>query len=137
MDDSLLPATIQWDWTFICPTGLKPWSAQSKQLAPCFQQIFFQLPTLVLFAVLSAYHFGKRHGSVVRNQTQKRVLHVRLAAVLVLAAYPFFKYYILVTHQLQLWPIDVLVGGSEAVAFTVHFGEFIIITPILSTILMS
>lgn len=123
MDDSLLPSTIQWNWTFICPTGLKPWSTHSKQLAPCFQQIFFQLPTLVLFAVLSSYHFGLRHGPVVRNHIQRRVLYVRLAAVLVIAVYPFFKYYILVTHQLQVWPIDVLVGGTETVAFTVHFGE--------------
>lgn len=79
---------------------------------------------LLLFAVLSAYHFGRRTSPVVRNHIQRRALYLRLIAVSALVLYPFFKYYILVSRQLHVWPIDVLVGGSEAVAFTVHFGKF-------------
>lgn len=124
MDPAVLP--VQWNWSFICPTGLKPWTVQSPyQLAPCFQQIFFQLPVLTMFAILSAYQFGRRYRRIIRNSTQIRFIQLRIVAILVLVFYPIFKMYYLISHHIHVWPIDILIGGFEIIAFSVHCGSLL------------
>lgn len=112
-------------WIFVCPGGIRPWMPESKQLSPCFQQLFLQLPVLTLFAILSAYHFGRiAFGHRVRrNQIQSLLLRIRIASVLVLGVFPVFKYLYVFRNQIEYWPIDVLIGSVEMVTFFVHLGS--------------
>lgn len=114
----------QWAWTNICPTGVRPWLPDTKQLAPCFQQLFLQIPVLITFAILSAYHAGRIAGlSIRRNRVQCAALSLRMFAVLALFAFSVFKFIYARNSGIDFWPIDVLVGCFEMVVFFVHFGE--------------
>lgn len=127
-----------WNWADVCPTGIRPWlppdhngtaNAAStsvtdhQQLAPCFQQLFMQLPVLVLFALLSAYQFGAIAGTrVQRDRIQRRALLIRFVCVLLLAALIAWRvfYWTLTSTSRPPWPSDVLLTGVETIAYAVH-----------------
>lgn len=111
-----------WNFTLLCPTGLSPWVPHSNDLAPCFQQLFLQIPSLVIFAILSSYHSGRRIHYVLRNATQFRLIHLRIMATFILGLYPLFKVYYVVTNNIHIWPIDVMVGCVEIVTYFIHLG---------------
>lgn len=125
MGDIPFPPNHYWAWTNICPTGVRPWLPDTKQLAPCFQQLFLQIPVLIIFAILSAYHAGRIASgvSVHRNRVQGVALRLRMVAVLSLVAFAAFKFVYAQRVGIELWPIDVLVGCVEMIVFFVHFGE--------------
>lgn len=113
-----------WNWTYICPTGITPWLFETHQLATCFQQIFLQIPMLVVFAIISACHFGAvTNRRIQRNDVQTIMLNIRICSASILGLYPFFKYCYMKVFDLHVWPIDVLVGGCEMIAYIVHFGK--------------
>lgn len=114
-----------WSWTYVCPTGLRPWLPDTKQLAPCFQQLFLQVPILILFAAISAYHSGRiANGMLVhRNRVQRITIHIRMLVVLALGVFPVFKYFYILRTGMEYWPIDILVGSIEMIVFAVHLGK--------------
>lgn len=113
-----------WNWTYFCPTGLTPWLPNANYLTPCFQQICLQLPILILFAIISSYHFGRQKCLVVRNRTQIRCIYIRILAVLLMAFLPLIKIYFLITRNAPVYAIDLLVVCVECVTWIVHFGNF-------------
>lgn len=122
-------------WSVLCPTGIHPWLPSTRQLAPCFQQLCLQLPVFVLFAMLSAYQFGRLYGSAVqRDRVQTAALRVRTVVTALLAILPAMRLYALQVARAaeeaadppdppsHLWPADVLAAGAECMAFAVHAG---------------
>lgn len=120
--EDIQTGTPDWNWTYFCPTGLTPWLPDANFLTPCFQQICLQLPVLVLFAIISAFYFGRQEYLVVRNKTQIRLLYIRICAVLLLAFLPLIKIYTMLSRNDDVFPIDVLVVCGECVTWIVHFG---------------
>lgn len=114
---------LSWNWTYICPTGLTPWLPDKNYLTPCFQQLCLQLPILLLFAIVSAYHFGRQAYLVARNNTQIRALYLRIWAVFALGFLPVIKTYSMITDGNQIWPSDILVVCTESVTWIVHLGK--------------
>ncbi|KAG4079388.1 hypothetical protein HA402_008080 [Bradysia odoriphaga] len=113
---------MDWNSTLLCSTGLSPWTPDSDDIAPCFQQLFFQIPTAAIFATLSSYHCGRKIRYVLRNNVQLNAINVRILAVLSLGLFPLFKFYYAAHNDIHIWPIDILVGCVELVAFFVHLG---------------
>lgn len=111
-----------WNSSLLCPTGLSPWTPNSSDIAPCFQQMFLQIPSAVIFTILSSYHCGRRTQYVLRNNTQLNLINIRILAVLLLGLFPLFKMYYVVTNNIHVWPIDIMVGCVELLAFFVHLG---------------
>lgn len=112
-----------WNWTYVCPTGLKPWDATDKFLSPCFQEICLQLPMLTLFAILSSYHFGHQTILVRRNGMQRFLISIRILVAFLIAAMHFYKMFELVVSRAKILPIDVVLMGFQIVAWTVHIGK--------------
>lgn len=113
-----------WDWLSLCPTGLTPWSPHSNDLAPCFQQLFLQLPALSIFAISSSYFCGRVLYQVIRSKTQIRLLYLRITAILCLSIISMCQLvYMLFIYKENIWPIDILIGCTEILAYTIHFGE--------------
>lgn len=113
---------FNWNWTYICPTGLTPWMPQEKYLMPCFQQICLQLPALVFFAIISAYHFGHQTVLVRRNRVQTLLIHLRAIVAFLLAVLPFYDLFHMIKHNLRIWPIDVLLNCVEIFTWMIHLG---------------
>lgn len=113
---------VHWNWTYICPTGLTPWMPQEKYLMPCFQQICLQLPALVLFAIVSAYHFGRQTVLVRRNRIQIVLIYLRSIAAFLLSVLPFYDLYHMIRNDVRIWPIDVLLNCMEIFTWMIHFG---------------
>lgn len=113
---------MDWNSTLLCPTGLSPWTPNSNDIAPCFQQLFLQIPSMVLFATLSSYHCGRKTHYVLRNNVQLNLINIRIVSVLTLGFFPLFKFYYAATNNIRVWPIDVFVGCVELVSFFVHLG---------------
>lgn len=120
------PQLTQWDWTSVCPTGVRPWLPDTKELAPCFQQLFLQIPVLCLFAIVSGYHVGRIAVGprIQRSLVQRVALRVRMMAVLALVGFAVFKYMYAQSIGMTIWLVDVLIGCLEIVVFSVHLGEF-------------
>lgn len=112
-----------WNWTFICPTGLKPWDTNDKFMSPCFQEICLQLPILSLFAIISAYSFGNHTIFVRRNGTQQFLISLRILAAFLIAALHFYTMFQMVVVRAKILPIDVLLMGFQIVAWTIHIGK--------------
>lgn len=96
-------------------------------LAPCFQQLFLQFPAFAVFAILSAYHWGKfaaGAATVQRNRVQCCALHMRRLVVLLLAGVAAARlYYISTVPSATMRPVfwtDWLLVGAEFVAYVVH-----------------
>lgn len=113
---------MEWNSTLLCRTGLSPWTSNSNDIAPCFQQIFLQVPSAAIFAILSSYHCGRKTHYVLRNKVQLNLIKIRILSVLVLGLFPLFKFYYNASYNVHVWPIDILVGCVELVAFFVHIG---------------
>lgn len=114
-----------WNWYELCPSGLTPWTPNTNNLTPCFQQIFLQVPVFTFFAITSAYYFGRYNSNIVRNRTQMQMLVLRIVAVLLLSGVPVCKlFYILARKNIHdIWPIDVLTSIFEGITYFVHFGK--------------
>lgn len=125
--------TTAWSWTDVCATGIHPWlpldgdrnrTVNHQQLAPCFQQLFMQVPVFVLFALLSAYQFGVIGGSrVQRDRVQRLALRLRCSVVLLLVALTAMRAYywtLPAGEDVRPWPADVLVTGVETIAYVAH-----------------
>lgn len=118
----LMPS-FHWNWTYLCPTGLTPWIPHANYLTPCFQEICLQLPILVLFAVVSSYHFGRQALLVARNSTQIYLIYFRIITAFVLGALPLFEMYDTISRRADIWPIDIIVNCTASVTWIVHLGE--------------
>lgn len=112
-----------WNWASICPTGLTPWMPQEKYLMPCFQQICLQLPALVFFALISAYHFGHQTVLVRRNRTQILLINLRALVAFLLAVLPFYDLFHMIQNNVHIWPIDVLLNIAEIFTWMIHLGK--------------
>lgn len=119
-----LSTPMQWNWSDVCETGIVPWIIDSNDLAACFQQICFQSPTIILFAIASAHQFGRNYTGIVRNKLQMRMLYLRLFAVLALAVIPCIKIFYYTTHNIFIWPIDVFLCCVCTFTWIIHFGKY-------------
>lgn len=113
---------MDWNSTLLCPTGISPWTPNSSDIAPCFQQLFLQVPFAILFATISSYHCGRKTHYVLRNNVQLNLINIRILSVLTLGLFPLFKFYYSTKNDIHVWPIDILVGCVELVSFFVHLG---------------
>lgn len=114
-----------WNWSYICPTGLTPWDASDKFLSPCFQEICLQLPMLLMFALTSAYYFGHQTIYIRRNGTQRFLISLRILASLLIVLLRFYTIVHLVITRTKILPIDVLLIGFQIVTWTIHIGEWV------------
>lgn len=112
-----------WNWTYICPTGLTPWDPNDKFLSPCFQEICLQLPLLLTFAITSAYYVGHQSILIRRNGTQHFLISLRIFAALLMVLLHFYTIFHLVITRAHILPIDVLLIGFQIVTWTIHIGE--------------
>lgn len=128
---------LDWNWTYICPTGLTPWMPQEKYLMPCFQQICLQLPALALFAIVSAYYFGHQTVLVRRNRTQTLLIYLRAIVAFMLAVVPFYDLFHMIKNNQPIWPIDVLLNCAEIFTWTIHLGTQLTINSRSSDFLFS
>lgn len=117
---------MEWNSTLICPTGFLPWKPHSNNIEPCFQQLFLQIPTAVLFAILSSYNSGRKGRYVLRNNVQLNLINIRCLAVLSLGVFPLFRFYYAANNDIHVWPIDILVGCVEMISFCVHLGFLLV-----------
>lgn len=116
--------SFHWNWTNLCPTGLTPWIPHANYLTPCFQEICLQLPILLLFAIVSSYHFGRQALLVARNKTQIYLIYQRIIVAFILGFVPIFEMYDMVTRHIQIWPIDILINCAKSVTWIVHLGKY-------------
>lgn len=114
--------STNWNWTYICPTGLTPWLPEEKYLTPCFQQICLQVPALVLFAIVSVYHVGHQTVLVRRNRTQILLIYLRAIAAFMFAALSFYDLFHMIRDKLHIWPIDVMLNCVEIFTWMIHLG---------------
>lgn len=112
-----------WNWTYICPTGLTPWDPSDKFLSPCFQEICLQLPMLLMFAITSAYHFGNQTIFIRRNGTQHFFISLRIFAASLIVLLHIYTMVHLVVTRTKILPIDVLLTGFQSVTWMIHIGE--------------
>jgi ATP-binding cassette subfamily C (CFTR/MRP) protein 10 len=112
--------TLNWKWEEFCLTGLNI-STNTTSIAPCAQQIYFQLPIFALFAVLSSFHYGKLSTEILRNRTQIISLTLRALISLAMAILPLIKLLILMRNGTHIWPVEILLACVQAIAWTVHF----------------
>ncbi|XP_067624566.1 ATP-binding cassette sub-family C member 10 [Eurosta solidaginis] len=117
-----MDVVVYWNWTEFCSTGLKPFTGNSNDLLPCFQEIVLQLPIYTIFAAISAYNFGSYTRSVLRDVLQLRLLYLRIGVTIVLAQLPIWKIFEFHHTGVKLYPVDVLVVAAECVMWSVHVG---------------
>lgn len=111
---------LNWNWDDFCSTGLNI-STNSSSIAPCAQQIYFQLPIFALFAILSSFHYGNLSTEILRNRMQIVCLTLRALISLAMAILPLSKLLILMRNEEHIWPVDILLACVQAIAWTVHF----------------
>lgn len=130
-------------WTDLCPTGIRIFVPDTRQLEPCFQQLFLHLPILTFLAIVSAFLFGKlsstpnTYSNVGRRQNRAKaaLFFIQITTLLGLVLTPSLGLIVqMMTMRLprtaeetaELWPIDVIVAGFQTVAFSMHFSEYIL-----------
>ncbi|XP_011138357.1 multidrug resistance-associated protein 7 isoform X2 [Harpegnathos saltator] len=89
----------KWNWTEFCGHngGIKPLNPETHDLNVCFQQLCLQIPVLVLIAIISAYHCGKRHAVITRQQYTHRAINIRILITICLMILPIIRAYIILT----------------------------------------
>lgn len=112
-----------WNWSYVCPTGLTPWDPDEKFLSPCFQEICLQLPILLLFAIVSAYYFGNQTILIRRNRTQRISISLRILAAFLIVLLNFYTMFEMVVTRAKILPIDILIIGFQIVTWTIHIGK--------------
>lgn len=118
-----MASDFNWNWTYFCPTGLTPWEPHNKYLAPCFQEICLQLPTLAIFAIISAYYFGRQTVLVRRDALQQFLISMRIMAVTFIIILQFYKMFELIVTKMHIWPIDILLCGFQIISWFIHMGN--------------
>ncbi|XP_049867954.1 uncharacterized protein LOC126368123 [Pectinophora gossypiella] len=115
---------IRWKWEDMCgPVGLRPWDDVNKDFGQCFQELFLQIPTYFLIAIVSGYYVGYRKEWVIREKTQERAVVFRSFVVLALVFIPIIELYIFITKPgFTLYPVDYFAAGASCLAWLVHFG---------------
>ncbi|XP_014478346.1 PREDICTED: multidrug resistance-associated protein 7 isoform X2 [Dinoponera quadriceps] len=90
----------KWNWTEFCGHGgsIKPLNPETHDLDVCFQQLCLQIPVLVLIAVISAYHCGKRHAVITRQQHVNYAINIRILITICLVILPIIRAYIILTN---------------------------------------
>ncbi|XP_032672438.1 multidrug resistance-associated protein 7 isoform X2 [Odontomachus brunneus] len=89
----------KWNWTEFCGQnrGIKPLNPETHDLDICFQQLCLQVPVLVLIAIISAYHCGKKHTVIRRQQYTYRAINIRILITICLVILPIIRAYIILT----------------------------------------
>lgn len=113
---------FSWNWTDFCSTGIKPFSNDSNDLLPCFQEIILQLPIYTIFAAVSAYHFGIYSRAVTRNRAQLWSINARVFICILLASLPAVKLFEFYRMGVKLNASDILVACAECIMWAVHAG---------------
>jgi ATP-binding cassette, subfamily C (CFTR/MRP), member 10 len=114
---------LAWNWSDVCPDGLKPWASDYKDLSLCFQQICLQIPALVFVSITSGYFYGRYNLiRIRRNTTQSWLILIRLMVTIVLAMLPAIKILFMIRADVYIWPIDVTINCIEFFAWFVHLG---------------
>lgn len=113
-----------WNWSYVCPTGLTPWQADDQFLSPCFQEICLQLPTLFMFAMSSAYYFGNQTVLIRRNRIQNFLISIRILVSFLIILLQFYSMFQMIVTRAQIWPIDVLLMGFQIVTWSIHIGTY-------------
>lgn len=113
-----------WNWSYVCPTGLTPWDATDEFLSPCFQEICLQLPILLLFAITSAYYFGNQTILVRRNGTQRFLISIRILTAFLIVLLHLYTMFEMIVTQAKILPIDVLLMGFQIVTWSIHIGNY-------------
>ncbi|XP_031634883.1 multidrug resistance-associated protein 7 [Contarinia nasturtii] len=116
-----------WNWSYVCPTGLTPWQAEQKFLSPCFQQICLQLPMLFIFAIISAYFFGNQTVLIRRNKTQHFFISLRVLASFLIIILHFYSMYQMIVTEVPIYPIDVLLMGFQILTWSIHIGFLLVL----------
>lgn len=120
------------NWTSqICPDGLLPFRPDSRLLNPCFKQLCALLPICTLLALVSAFRLGRLSTAdteIRRPFVHRMLLYARMVIVWLLIVQAPAQYaWTLWTHDnvsdLVAWPIELLVGGAQTIAFFIHFGK--------------
>ncbi|CAG4948573.1 unnamed protein product [Colias eurytheme] len=111
-------------WEDMCgPLGLHIWNDTTKDFGICFQELFLQIPTYGLLAIISGYYVGYRRDWVIREKPQERAIMLRSFVVLALMLTPIVQLYIyLTTKNFILYPIDYFTAGASCLSWLVHFG---------------
>lgn len=105
------------------PGGLVPWYPTKRDIGACFQQIFLQVPVLLVFAIASAYYYGIRHERMSNVVHRKWTIRVRLLSSMAIALIPVIRAIVNMTHAEGLFrPVDYLTSGVEVLTWVVHSG---------------
>lgn len=115
-----------WNWSYVCPTGLTPWQPDDKFISPCFEQICLQLPALFMFALTSAYYFGHQIVLIRRNRTQSFSISIRILVSFAIIVLNFYSMFEMIVSRAQIWPVDVLLMGFQIVTWAIHIGKHLL-----------
>lgn len=104
------------------PGGLVPWYPSKHDVGLCFQQIFLQVPVLILFAITSAYYYGNRSERTNYRQ-QKWAIRFRFIFSLLIALVPVARTIVGIEFAYGVFrPVYYLTSGVEIIAWFVHSG---------------
>jgi len=99
-------------------------SSTNSSITRCTQQVFINLPTFSLLAILSSYNFGCLYDSIIiRNRTQIISLNLRAFVVFLLSVLPLGQFLYKIRLGIKLWPVDVLLACDEILCWAIHFGN--------------
>lgn len=117
-------ANFTWNWVEMCgPGGLVPWYPTKHDIGACFQQLFLQVPVLLLFAVVSAYYYGIRPDLRSNVTHRKWTIRVRLFSSLAIALVPVTRAIFNMTYADGMFrAVDYLTASVEVLAWVVHSG---------------
>lgn len=113
----------RWSWQALCgPEGLKIWSPQRHDIGFCFQQLFLQIPVLVILACCSAYYFGRQTGFVSRGKVPLYSINLRCVIVLLLALLPVLHVYIALNEAPEnVYSISYFLYATQGITWLSHF----------------
>lgn len=90
----------RWNWTELCgyQGSIRPVNPETHNIGLCFQQLYLQIPVLVLIAITSAYYCGRQSYSISRDYFSTKSINFRLILIICLGILPIIKAYIILSN---------------------------------------
>ncbi|XP_051169843.1 ATP-binding cassette sub-family C member 10 [Leptopilina boulardi] len=104
----------KWNWTELCgyQGSIRPLNPETHNIGLCFQQLYLQIPVLVLIAITSAYYCGRQSYSISREYFSTKSINFRLLLIFCLGILPIIKAYIILSNTTLSVNLDLKTGNN-------------------------
>lgn len=111
----------RWNWTELCghPGSIRPLNPETHNIGLCFQQLYLQIPILVLIAITSAYYCGRQSYSISREYFSTKSINFRLILILCLGILPIIKAYIILSNTTLSLNLDLQKSSNNYLIQTI------------------